>query len=56
MEIVVHSNNFCFSKSFTRNYTISKGTSKGVRKGGVLELTPPLELDILQKLYCKGSV
>jgi len=25
---------------------------KGVRKGGGLGLTPPLELDILQKLYC----
>ena len=24
---------------------------KGVRKGGFLGLTPPLELDILQKLY-----
>jgi len=31
--------------------------SKGVRKGGVLGLTPPLELDILQNLYylCKGN-
>jgi len=29
--------------------------SKGVRKGG-WGLTPPLELDILQKLYYKGSV
>jgi len=25
--------------------------SKGVRKGGVLGLNPPLELDILRKLY-----
>jgi len=29
---------------------------KGVRKGGDFRVNPPLELDILQKLYHKGSV
>jgi len=30
--------------------------SQGRTQGEVLGLTPPLELDILQKLYYKGSV
>jgi len=30
---------------------LSLHAAKGVRKGGVLGLTPPLELDILQKIY-----
>ena len=33
-----------------------RAATKGVRKGVVLGLKPPLELDILQKLYYKASV